>query len=210
MAQLPLPPPPHSESVPKLIRPRRLLLVLLCCGFILLVLLALASPATAQEAFPPPPSPGIANETCLECHGTPDMVSEFPSGEPHYLTVDRITYRTSTHGQQGYACVQCHTDIIEVPHRPNTAQTQREYTLWQNDSCERCHQDKFDATQDSVHAQAMEAGNPEAAVCTDCHGAHDVGPPGPTSEPHPPDLRTLPFRGLPKVRTKRAWLRTDW
>jgi predicted CXXCH cytochrome family protein len=35
----------------------------------------------------------------------------------------------------------------------------------------------YDKTLDSVHQQAQEPGNQEAAVCTDCHGSHDVTDP---------------------------------
>jgi hypothetical protein len=34
----------------------------------------------------------------------------------------------------------------------------------------------FEKTQDSVHARALEGGNLNAAVCSDCHGAHDIQP----------------------------------
>jgi predicted CXXCH cytochrome family protein len=35
----------------------------------------------------------------------------------------------------------------------------------------------YEKTLDSVHQQALEEGNENAAVCTDCHGAHDVQDP---------------------------------
>ncbi|MER3513130.1 MAG: cytochrome C, partial [Chloroflexota bacterium] len=35
----------------------------------------------------------------------------------------------------------------------------------------------YTATLDSVHQKALAAGKKEAAVCTDCHGAHNVQPP---------------------------------
>jgi hypothetical protein len=44
-------------------------------------------------------------------------------------------------------------------------------------SCIGCHQDKYDETLDSVHGTALEAGMTEAAICTDCHGSHDITPP---------------------------------
>jgi len=37
--------------------------------------------------------------------------------------------------------------------------------------------DKYDATMDSVHEQALENGNKNAALCVDCHGYHDVTDP---------------------------------
>lgn len=131
----------------------------------------------AAESEPVPPVQGIDNKSCFGCHATPGMQVELPSGEPLYLTVDRITFNTATHGRLGYACVQCHTNIRGYPHDPITAATRRDFTLQLYTSCAQCHQDKYDATLDSVHQKALAGGNEQAAVCTDCHGAHDIGPP---------------------------------
>jgi hypothetical protein len=120
---------------------------------------------------------GVDNETCLACHSEPGMQMTLRSGEILYLTVNRETYNNSVHGQAGYACVQCHTDITGYPHPPVTADTVRDFTLELYQSCVFCHQDKYDATLDSVHQKALAGGNKQAAVCTDCHGAHDITPP---------------------------------
>lgn len=127
--------------------------------------------------LPPPPEPGIANESCLICHEQPDLYHTLPSGEQLYLTIDEERFNESVHGKDGYACVQCHTNITEYPHPPILAKTQREFTLNYYQSCARCHKSMYDKTLDSVHQQALEAGNSEAAVCTDCHGSHYVVPP---------------------------------
>jgi len=152
-------------------KPSRLTLL----GIILLIsTFAIPSrPTLAQTEGPP----GVADETCLACHGEPGMQTNLPSGETLYLTVNPIVHRTSTHGRLGYACVQCHTEIREYPHPENTAQTLREYKLEQYTLCKRCHTQKYETTLDSTHQQALAAGNLEAAVCTDCHGSHDIGPP---------------------------------
>lgn len=125
----------------------------------------------------PPPEPGIANRDCLVCHGLPDQQSTLPSGEILYLTVDPVQYTLSSHGIVGYACVQCHTDITEFPHPETNDVTRRDVTLRLNESCARCHAEKLDKALDSVHGAALQDGNEEAAVCTDCHGSHNVGPP---------------------------------
>jgi hypothetical protein len=146
-------------------------------GFLLLL------PAGAMAASELPDSQavqnaqGVANETCLSCHSTPGMQTTLPSGEILFLTVDPDLFDHSIHGEQGYACVQCHVDITEYPHRPLDAQTRRDVSLLYYQNCARCHQDKYDATLDSVHQQALEEGNEEAALCVDCHGYHDVTDP---------------------------------
>jgi predicted CXXCH cytochrome family protein len=119
----------------------------------------------------------VANDTCLECHSVPGMQMTLPSGEILYLTIQEETYNNSVHGERGYICVQCHTDLTGYPHPPLAAVTQRDFTLELYQSCIRCHQDKYDATLDSVHQKALASGNNNAAVCTDCHGAHNVSPP---------------------------------
>ncbi len=151
-------------------------IVLVFC-LTLVLLLAWPSIVLAGSDPPAPPEQGVDVDACLSCHDTPGLVTELASGEELYLTVDSVVYKTSTHGRLGYACVQCHTNISGYPHDPIKAETRREFTLDLYTSCARCHQDKYDATLDSVHQEALAAGNPQAAVCTDCHGAHNTGPP---------------------------------
>lgn len=155
-------------------------LTLIAASLLLMAVLGVTIQAKAAQEPADPGSPfeqGVANETCLACHGNPGMQTTLPSGEILYLTVDPQVYAESVHGKQGYACVQCHTDIRDYPHRPLTAQTRRDVTLLYYQNCARCHQDKYQATLDSVHQQALAEGNKEAAVCTDCHGYHDVAKP---------------------------------
>lgn len=147
---------------------------------ILVIAFLFAVPTERVQAEPegsPNSQPGVADETCLACHGEPDMQTTLPSGEILYLTIDRLAHQTSVHGQLGYACVQCHTDITSYPHPENSAQTLREYKLEQYTLCKRCHIQNYENTLDSTHQQALAAGNLEAAVCTDCHGAHNIGAP---------------------------------
>jgi predicted CXXCH cytochrome family protein len=133
--------------------------------------------STAESGDEVPPLQGVDTDECLACHDTPGLQTELPSGEPLYLTVDSVVFATSTHGRLGYACVQCHENISGFPHDPITADTRRDFTLQLYTSCARCHKGMYDATLDSTHQRSLAAGNPEAAVCTDCHGAHNTGPP---------------------------------
>ena len=128
--------------------------------------------------------PGVNDADCLACHALPDQYLELPSGEPLYLTVDSEEYYASIHGSEGYACVQCHRDIREYPHAPLEAGSRREVTLDMQMTCAHCHQHNFELAQDSVHAKALADGNDEAAVCSDCHGYHNV------QTPNEPRIRT--------------------
>jgi hypothetical protein len=83
-------------------------------------------------------------------------------------------YHLSIHGQLGYACVQCHTGVGNYPQPNFDASFPREATLMLNGACKRCHISEYERAQDSVHAVFLAGGNLNAAVCTDCHTAHDV------------------------------------
>ena len=153
------------------------LLFILVVGVIALYLVMPTSSVQAESTHPGPVTQSVDNDTCLACHDTPGFQTELASGEPLYLTVDSVIFGAYTHGRLGYACVQCHENIKGFPHDPITAETRRDFSLNLYTSCEKCHADQYDATLDSVHQKALAGGNPEAAVCTDCHGIHDIGPP---------------------------------
>lgn len=118
---------------------------------------------------------------CLSCHSQPGLSMTFSNGDVNFITVREDTLHDSVHGAenswQALECADCH-DINSYPHEPVTANSSREYTLEQNQNCARCHEDMFEKTNDGVHAIALADGIEEAAVCVDCHGAHDTPPPG--------------------------------
>jgi hypothetical protein len=169
--------------------PRRGLVGLSAFLLVTVLVLTFGIAAASEPNNSPSATSGqtIANETCLSCHSTPGMQTTLPSGEILNLTVDPEVFNNSIHGKQGYGCVQCHVDITEFPHRPLEAQTRREVSLLYYQNCARCHQANYEATMDSVHSQALEQGNQEAAICIDCHGYHDVSDP---NEPISKSART--------------------
>jgi hypothetical protein len=139
--------------------------------FILLLLpqsFVLAGTTSAED------QPGTADDYCLSCHDVTGLTTTLPSGEEIYISVDRVMHATSIHGRLGYACVQCHTDIDDYPHREIPAQTHREYSVYQNESCARCHPGSAEANESGAHQIFMDAGILEAAICSDCHGYHNV------------------------------------
>lgn len=158
--------------------PRFLILVMgLAAAFAAALFLPYSVFAVDPDRAPAAPLPQqIDNDTCFGCHRTPGLTTHLPSGEELYLTIDRADYQLSIHGRLGYACVQCHTDITGFPHPAISSATRREFTVERYTACAQCHQDKYEATLDSVHQTALAAGNLEAAVCTDCHTAHAVQP----------------------------------
>jgi len=145
---------------------------------IIIATIALILPMNSAQAEEG--EPGATSEYCLSCHDSPGMQTTLESGEVLYLTIDRVIHATSVHGRNDIACGQCHTDIQEYPHRPIPAASRREYNLQMYPLCKNCHESNYDATLDSTHQKALAAGHPEAAICTDCHGAHNI------NEPEPP------------------------
>lgn len=120
------------------------------------------------------------NDYCLSCHSQPDLELVFPNGDVLSLTIDESGFKHSVHGEdnpwQPLQCTDCHENYV-FPHLPVTASSAREYTLEKYTICAECHEPKYEEALDSVHAVALAEGNLEAAVCTDCHGAHDTPPP---------------------------------
>jgi len=112
------------------------------------------------------------NDACLACHSQVGFSVQLESGEPLPLTIDPQAYAESTHGSNDVTCVTCHSDIEGFPHPERTAKSLREFKLNYYMVCKNCHEEQFNLTLDSVHQEALAAGNTEAAVCTDCHNPH--------------------------------------
>lgn len=150
------------------------------------ILITATSPVRAQEETPEVTQEGdirFDNGYCLGCHdGETSGISlsnvELPSGEILDINVHRATYEFSVHGRLDMSCVLCHTDISEYPHQPIEEGSLREFAVANYTACVTCHDSQYSATHDGVHGSALLGGNIEAAVCTDCHGAHDVQPAG--------------------------------
>jgi len=141
----------------------------LAAGMLLALVLVAATRAQAS-----PSSQGTTNEDCLACHGQPGLSMTLDDGETVPLQVDPSVFAQSVHGEQGFACVLCHTTVGGFPHREFTARDRRDLSLQLYSACKPCHASEYERTLDSVHQRAREAGNDQAAVCTDCHGAHDT------------------------------------
>jgi cytochrome b subunit of formate dehydrogenase len=141
---------------------------------------------------------------CTTCHGD---ITELPHAEklkpvgtePCTLChSDAVTaYQGSIHGQarakgvgEAASCGDCHGNVHAIT--PHTEPTSAAHWSHMAASCARCHAkielaEKFhipvvrpvDAYLQSTHARAVAAGK-HGAVCSDCHGAHDILP---TSDP---------------------------
>lgn len=136
--------------------------------FLLVVMTSSARPAAAapqlQSGKPP-------DETCLACHQQEGMTAQI-GGEPLPITINAEKFSASVHGEEKVACVDCHTNITGFPHPQVIAASRRDFSLQLYPTCQQCHLEQYAKTLDSVHQNALAAGNKNAAVCTDCHNPH--------------------------------------
>jgi predicted CXXCH cytochrome family protein len=72
--------------------------------------------------------------------------------------------------EEAAVCTDCHTAHYTLP--PDEPRERISHT------CGQCHSTIFDEYAQSVHGEALlQEGNPDVAVCTDCHGVHNIANP---------------------------------
>ncbi len=120
----------------------------------------------------------VDNDYCLACHSQPDLTLTFPNGDTKSLTVDPDAFHASVHGDNNewnpLNCTDCHENYIFPHQEPVVAASARDYSLAQVEICGKCHETNYENMRNDVHTVALESGTLEAAICTDCHGAHDT------------------------------------
>jgi formate dehydrogenase gamma subunit len=114
------------------------------------------------------------SHTCAKCHGE---ISRNYSGSDHGKSF-------ASGFEQAPTCTDCHGehDIFKVTSSKSKISRSNEIKI-----CLRCHLDNPDVRQrmthtssfissyeKSVHGRLYHAGNENAAVCSDCHGAHEM------------------------------------
>jgi cytochrome b subunit of formate dehydrogenase len=109
----------------------------------------------------------ITNEECLLCHAEPDVVDMAEVNPREGLLVTESDLSHSVHAD--FDCVFCHEGIDDIPHAPELPRADPEV-------CSGCHPDTYDEYQRSAHGTALQAGDPHAPGCTNCHGTHDIHP----------------------------------
>ncbi len=125
---------------------------------------------------------------CLGCHGMEGIAMPTADGAMRDLHVSQDRFLKSVHAER--TCVDCHKDIIEVPHRKN---------LDRKVGCVQCHQELWEQAQvdgkthkmerlgvvvqtiesymGSIHARPnIEDQSHTNATCYNCHDAHYIYP----------------------------------
>ncbi len=133
--------------------------------------------AEAEDGASQPIPELTSNETCLSCHGNPDLTLTLPSGETLSLYISEDALQQSIHEELGISCQGCHPEIEGYPHPEIDYSNHRELSRSLYLACQTCHAVNYNKTLDSMHAQVALEGNLDAPICTDCHGTHDIRPP---------------------------------
>src|ERR1017187_2990504 len=144
--------------------------------------------------------PAQTKNSCLDCH----------SNLPEPLGVSVETYSQNIHAQKGLTCAACHGGDASSDD-PEKAMSRT--AGWKGKIerkqipglCASCHSDaermkkynpglrvdQFQQYKTSVHGMKWAKGDAKVAVCTDCHGVHDLrAPSDPRSNVHPTNIAT--------------------
>lgn len=139
------------------------------------------------------------SKMCRDCHGKHDVVSpKVPGSKFHSTNIvnacgtchtsEKEKFLKSIHGislaanvENSPNCLQCHSVLM-----PTTAVRQDSVTerIVKEKMCISCHSQITSSTgitsnfvmsyEKSVHGIALKKGNAKAAICSDCHGSHDM------------------------------------
>ena len=116
---------------------------------------------------------GNSTQYCLTCHSNP--LTRSIDGKIISLTIDEAWIKGSVHSS--HECTDCHTAYSKGSHpSPKALTSGRELTHAASETCERCHLEKAVKQKDSIHSILLATGDQRAPGCSDCHGAHRVGP----------------------------------
>lgn len=156
---------------------RKLLWSILLTALLLSTSFLLVSTETANARdLPLDTNPG---DECVVCHSTPGLGMQFSTGEIVSVYVSTGDWGQSVHGSL-LQCTACHADMGTYPHQSreiaHPSPRDLGYLTRNYASCGNCHEQEYQQFLGSVHAQELLAGNTESAVCSDCHGNHDIEP----------------------------------
>lgn len=113
------------------------------------------------------------NDYCLGCHARA-LTKELAGGGTMSLTIDAGQLKGSVH--TNHSCPDCHADFSKEAHPSGAGGGSGERTLHAARACARCHSDKMRQVEGSIHFSLLRSGVEHVPGCSDCHGAHSVGP----------------------------------
>lgn len=105
---------------------------------------------------------GMADRDCLGCHGRKNIKA---STDGRSLFVDYAVIKSSRH--TNISCSQCHSQVSPSHVRPCDS-------IDQKVDCTSCHAEIGEQYQISIHGKLKAKNDPNAPVCSECHGTHNV------------------------------------
>ncbi|MBN2357123.1 cytochrome c3 family protein [candidate division KSB1 bacterium] len=102
---------------------------------------------------------------CLQCHQNKDLTRAHADGTIDSLYVNVSLLEHSAHNQN-IACVKCHPNV-----------SRRKQPVCKDAGpvdCSTCHLQQAEDTDQGIHGQLLKKNDPNAPLCTDCHGDHDI------------------------------------
>ena len=106
---------------------------------------------------------GFADSECMACHERKNIKSSI-DGRSLFVDYDKI--KSSMHDK--IACSQCHTGVNPSKMRPC------ENLTYKKVDCASCHSQVGSDYQKSIHGKLFAKNDPNAPVCTECHGTHGI------------------------------------
>jgi formate dehydrogenase gamma subunit len=150
--------------------------------------------------------------TCVDCHtAVKSIPHDAGLAKPKCITChadEQKAYDNGIHGKalaagnaKAAQCESCHGNIHEILSASDPKSRTAKLNIPK--TCGECHSQPIPgmagkpavAYQESVHGKLIASGNDKAAVCSDCHGEHDVLPP---NDPNSPVFRA----NIPKTCSK--------
>jgi hypothetical protein len=106
---------------------------------------------------------GFADKECLTCHERKNIKS---SVDGRSLFVDYAKMKESMHAK--IACSQCHTGVNPSKMRPCENLGNKKV------DCSSCHSQVGSDYQKSIHGKLFSKNDPNAPICSECHGTHEI------------------------------------
>jgi cytochrome b subunit of formate dehydrogenase len=111
---------------------------------------------------------------CVSCHKEQSIDKAMQNAD-HYLASIHAQPQKNDPSKPNANCWDCHGKHNIFPVKDTQAQT---YRLNTPETCGRCHEKQLKDYTQSIHgAKVKREGNLDAAVCSDCHTAHDINSP---------------------------------
>ncbi len=142
-----------------------------------------------KEGYKGVPKGDAISQTCATCHADPERMKKYGSTLPTNQWTNLQTSahgKLSTNGKEHIAqCITCHNAHGIVPVKDPASPV---YPLNVVKTCTKCHAsatfmrtynpslpiDQGEKYRTSVHGMLNAKGDPKPAVCSSCHGSHDI------------------------------------